>query len=89
MNVHWSTPVWMWPLLLVGAAGAVLWTVRAYRQTRPAPAAGLRRTLTQLRAAVFVLLIIALAGPVLSRLLDSETHGIRAMALDLLEHWTP
>ncbi|MCB1182121.1 VWA domain-containing protein [bacterium] len=82
MNVHWSTPVWMWPLLLVGAAGAVLWTVRAYRQTRPAPAAGLRRTLTQLRAAVFVLLIIALAGPVLSRLLVRARPAEVALLLE-------
>ena len=28
--IQWSVPVWMWPLLLVVAAGAVVWTVVVY-----------------------------------------------------------
>ncbi len=70
MAIHWSTPAWMWPLLLIVAAGAVLWAVRAYGKTLPRPTRSLQRTLTLLRSAVFLLLVLAIAGPVLSRLLS-------------------
>ncbi|MFO7610045.1 MAG: VWA domain-containing protein, partial [Candidatus Krumholzibacteriia bacterium] len=68
MSIHWSAPAWLWPLLPVVAAGAVLWAVAMYRRTRPAVAPRLRRTLTALRAAAFVLLVAAVAAPVVSRL---------------------
>lgn len=68
MGIHWSTPVWLWPLLLFSAAGAVFLVIRAYDRTNPRPREGLRRTLTVLRSAVFVLLFLAIAGPVLSLL---------------------
>ncbi|MFN2371637.1 MAG: hypothetical protein ABR506_10885 [Candidatus Krumholzibacteriia bacterium] len=68
MSIHWSAPAWLWPLLPVVAAGAVLWAVAMYRRTRPAVAPRLRRTLMALRAAAFVLLVAAVAAPVVSRL---------------------
>lgn len=68
MSIHWSAPAWLWPLLPVVAAGAVLWAVAVYRRTRPAAAPRLRRTLTALRAAAFVLLVAGVAAPVVSRL---------------------
>ena len=37
MTIHGSLPVWMWPLLLVVAAGAVFWALWAYDRTVPAP----------------------------------------------------
>jgi hypothetical protein len=58
----------MWPLLLVVATGAVLWTVAAYRATRPDPGRRLRRILTALRGTAFVLLLLGAAAPVVSRL---------------------
>lgn len=58
----------MWPLLLAGAAGAVFWTLRAYDRTLPSPPARLRRTLATLRSIVVVLLVAAIAGPVISLL---------------------
>jgi hypothetical protein len=64
--VQWSVPVWMWPLLLVVAAGAVVWTVAVYGRTRPAPGPGLRRALVALRATALGLLVLAVAGPVVS-----------------------
>lgn len=82
MTVHWSLPVWIWPLLLVMAAGAVFWTLRAYRQTRPRPSASLGRLLVLLRAAVFLLLAVAVAGPVLSLL---KTNRIPAELVVLVE----
>lgn len=57
----------MWPLLLVVAAGAVLWAVAVYRATRPPVAPGLRRTLAALRGAAFALLVVGVAAPVVSR----------------------
>ncbi len=71
MGVHWSTPAWMWPLLLIVAAGAVLWALRAYDRTIPRPPVRLLRILRALRSAVFILLVAAIAGPVFS-LLRSE-----------------
>ena len=72
MEIHWSIPVWMWPLLLVVAAGAVVFTVSIYRRSRPLPPERLRRWLTALRAVARVLLVAAIAGPVFSRLHGSE-----------------
>ena len=68
MGIHWSTPAWMWPLLLVTAAGAVFLAMVAYRRTVPRPPGRLRRLLTTLRSVVFILLVAAIAGPVLSLL---------------------
>jgi len=69
MAIHWSTPAWMWPLLLVIAAGAVLWAVKAYGQTLPQASRRLSRILVMLRSAVFLLLVLAIAGPVISRIM--------------------
>ncbi len=98
MAIHWSTPVWLWPLLLIVATGAVLWTLRAYRQTRPQVSGRLTRVLSGLRTAAFLLLVLALAGPVLSRLRvtvrpaevavvleDSGSMGIRDAGGDTLQ----
>ncbi len=62
----------MWPLLLIVAAGAVLLTVVAYDRTVPRPARSLRRLLTVMRSAVFILLVLAIAGPVLSLLIKEH-----------------
>jgi len=67
MSLTWTTPVWMWPLLLVMAAGAVVWTVHVYRRTRPIPDPRLARLLVVLRGAALLALLAAVAGPVLSR----------------------
>ena len=67
MSLTWTAPVWMWPLLLVMAAGAVVWTVHVYRRTRPLPEPRLTRLLVILRGAALLALLAAVAGPVLSR----------------------
>lgn len=72
MFLTWTAPVWMWPLLLVLAAGAVIWTVKIYRRTRPAPGRGLRWVLPALRSVALLLLVLAVAQPVLSRLWRQE-----------------
>ncbi|MFO7654107.1 MAG: hypothetical protein R6X25_09830 [Candidatus Krumholzibacteriia bacterium] len=68
LRIDWAWPDWAWPLLLLAAGAAVLFAVRVYRLTVPAPAPGLRRFLTALRGAALVLLLVAVARPVLSRL---------------------
>ena len=68
MAIHWTSPVWLWPLLLIVATGAVLWTIRVYGQTRPRVTPRLTRVLVSLRVTALLLLVLALAGPVLSRL---------------------
>ncbi len=82
MAIHWSTPVWMWPLLLVIAAGAVLWAVKAYGRTLPQPSPQLGRILVLLRSAVFLLLVLAIAGPVLSRIMQRERPAELALVLE-------
>jgi hypothetical protein len=62
----------MWPLLLVVAAGAVFWTLRSYDRTVPRPPGNLRRLLGALRSVVFLLLVVAIAGPVISLLLKDQ-----------------
>jgi hypothetical protein len=75
MSLTWTAPVWMWPLLLVLAAGAVIWTVHVYGRTRPSPRPGLGRVLILLRSGAIILLVIAVGGPVLSRFLRQEIPG--------------
>jgi len=82
MAVQWSVPAWLWPLLLVGAAGAVVWTVRAYQHTRPLPDRRLRRTLILLRSSAFILLMVGVAGPVLSLI---QNHSVPAQLVVVLE----
>ncbi|MBM4131781.1 hypothetical protein FJ250_12265, partial [bacterium] len=66
MGIQWSVPAWLWPLLLVVAAGAVFYTVGIYRRTGPDPGPRLRRLLIALRGAAFALLVVAAAGPATS-----------------------
>ncbi|MBK9775004.1 MAG: hypothetical protein IPP62_01300 [bacterium] len=66
MAIQWSVPVWVWPLLLVVAAGAIVWTVVVYGRTRPSPGPRLRRVLITLRATALTLLVAAVAAPVTS-----------------------
>jgi len=56
----------MWPLLLIGAAGAVFWVIRAYAGTRPAARRPLGGVLVALRITVVLLLLLAVAGPVVT-----------------------
>ncbi len=82
MSLTWTVPVWMWPLLLVLAAGAVIWAVHIYRRTRPAPRPGLARLLVGLRSAAMLLLVLAVAGPVLSRLYRQEDPARLVVVLE-------
>ncbi len=72
MSVLWTSPAWSWPLLLVVAAGAVFLTIRFYDQSLPHPGKGLRRVLVVLRSGALCLLVLALAGPVFSRLFQED-----------------
>ena len=72
----------MWPLLLVLAAGAVSLTLWAYRQTWPQPSVRLGRILTALRATALVLLVLAVAGPVVSRLSEMEDRAGLVIVLE-------
>ena len=64
------------PLLLLLAAGALLWTVWVYERTRPSPGSRWRTILISLRVISLLLLLLAAAGPVLTRLVQRAT-GVR------------
>ncbi len=82
MSLTWTAPVWMWPLLLVLAAGAVIWSVWVYGRTVPRPGPGLGRVLLALRAAALMLLVVAMAGPVLFRLLARHEAPVLAVVME-------
>ena len=65
MRVDWSLPAWGWPLLCVAAILCVVWTQRAYLRADPPPRRSVRNWLISLRAVVFIVLLLALAGPML------------------------
>jgi hypothetical protein len=67
VHVAWSLPPWVWPLLFVAAVGLTVWTHRHYDRADPRPAPAIRHWLTGLRAAAFLLLLLALAGPTVLR----------------------
>ncbi len=75
MSVLWTSPAWSWPLLLIVAVGAIILTLRFYDQSRPQPGAGLGPVLVILRSTALLLLVLALAGPVLSRFVKKEVRG--------------
>ncbi len=64
--IHWSLAAWIWPLLLVLAVGAVVFTVLVYRRTSPFPGDRTRRILVWLRGAALVCLILAVGAPFLT-----------------------
>ena len=70
MELTWSIPLYVGPVLVVFALAAGLLIRRLYRDTEPRAAVPRRRLLTGLRIAAVVLLIWALAGPALMRTLD-------------------
>jgi len=75
VSILWTSAPWSWPLLLVVAAGAIFLTVRFYGQSRPHPTEGLRRALVILRSGALLLLVLAMAGPVFSRLFQQDVPG--------------
>ncbi|MCP4292847.1 MAG: hypothetical protein GY780_13565 [bacterium] len=72
MSVLWTSPAWIWPLLLVTAAGAVFLTVRFYGQSKPDPSKGLRQILVVFRSIALLLLVLAVGAPLLSRVFSTE-----------------
>ncbi len=75
MSILWTSAPWSWPLLLIAAVGAVFLTVRFYGQSRPHPPEGLGRALVILRATALLLLVLAVAGPIFSRIFSRDVAG--------------
>ena len=86
MQIEWAWPLWAWPLLLIAAGAVVVYTVRTYSITAPPVSPRLRRTLVLLRAVALLLLLLAIARPVLSRLgLTRATGSDAAISADRSE----
>jgi hypothetical protein len=68
LHVEWALPSWGWPILLLAAVAAVLWTFRQYRSSEPEAPFLLRSGLIALRSFALVCLLLALAGPALYRI---------------------
>ena len=72
MELTWTIPVYVGPVLVVFAVAAGLWIRRLYLGVEPRPSEGRRRLLTGLRVAAIGLLIWALAGPAVLRTLSRD-----------------
>lgn len=68
MELAWTIPLYLGPVLVVFVVAAGLWTRRHYLSTVPRASAPRRRLLTGLRVAAVTILIWALAGPSLLRI---------------------
>ena len=68
MNLQWQIPGWVWPIMVLVAVGCVAWARWTYARTIPLPPPGARRWLVFLRALVCVLVLLAVARPLLIRL---------------------
>ncbi len=64
------------------AAGALILTVRFYDQSRPRPALGLRKALVVLRCAALLLLLLGMAGPLLTHLTQRRVPARLVLALE-------
>ncbi len=82
MHIQWAVPVWVWPLLLPLSLLIVIWVRRVYLATEPAVNRSLRLCLTSLRCVALLLLLVAIAGPSLSRLLSEQRPPEVAIVLD-------
>lgn len=82
MSLFWTSPAWSWPLLLVTAVGALALTARFYDQSRPHPWRGLRQALVVLRSTALLLLVLAVAGPLWTRLLTRDVPSQLVMVLE-------
>jgi len=82
VELHWSAPVWAWTLLLAAAVAAWVWTWRIYRVSAPPVGNRLRRFLSVLRGLVFLLLLVAAARPVVSRLVQQQRPAEVAIVVE-------
>lgn len=65
MNLQLLSPAWTWPVLLLLAIAAVVYARWVYGRTVPAPEPTVRRWLVVLRSGALVLVLAALARPLL------------------------
>lgn len=65
MDLQWLLPSWAWLPLLLAAGAWVIWVQRVYARTVPAPMPAMRRLLVGLRTAAGLLVLLALARPLL------------------------
>lgn len=82
MPLQWLLPGWAWPLLLLAAVACVLWSRRIYATTTPAPSPGVRRLLLSLRVAACLLVLAALARPLLVVQRDHQDRAVVAIVLE-------
>lgn len=82
MDLQWLLPGWVWPLLALAAAVSVWWARRTYARTVPLPPPGARRLLVALRAAACVLVLLAVARPLLIRFHDVREAAVVAVVVE-------
>ncbi|HOX26650.1 MAG TPA: hypothetical protein PLL30_05670 [Candidatus Krumholzibacteria bacterium] len=82
MHLQWLSPWWVWPLLVAAAAGCVLYARSVYAVTVPRPPDRARRWLVALRAAACLLVIVAVARPLVIRLRHVSEPAVVAVVVE-------
>lgn len=75
-------PTWAWGPLLIAAVAWVIWVQRVYARTVPAPRPAMRRLLTGLRIAAGLLVLLALARPLLVTEQAVEEPAVLAVVIE-------
>lgn len=82
MHLQWLLPGWAWPFLLAAAVGCALWARRAYAGSEPAPGARARAVLIGLRTAACVMVLLAVARPLLIKLQTVREPALVAVVVE-------
>ncbi len=82
MDLQWLLPGWIWPLLVLAAAGSVWWARRTYAGTVPTPPPAARRLLVGLRTLTCLLVLIAVARPLLIRMQAMQEPAVVAVVVE-------
>jgi hypothetical protein len=82
VHLQWLVPTWVWPLLLLAAVGGAVWVRRVYRRTVPQPSPSTRRLLVVLRTAAVVIVLLAVARPLLVLDRDVREPAVVAVVLE-------
>lgn len=82
MHVQWLIPIWAWPLLLLLTVVCWLWARRIYGASQPPPPDRARRLLISLRTAACVLVVLAVARPLLVRQQTVPTPAVVAVVIE-------
>ncbi|MDD5720207.1 MAG: hypothetical protein PHQ53_11025 [Candidatus Krumholzibacteria bacterium] len=82
MHVQWLLPLWAWPVMAAVAAACLIWARRAYRASQPLPPAAAQRALAGLRTAACLLVLVAIARPLMIQVRQVPEPALIAVVVE-------